>query len=160
AGVFAVVAVRQFNTHEHDQSVVQLRKQAKGLASHFAAQQEKNLGKPRDAESTTVVYSQGLQDAIGALIYYFPKGGLAFGTTPTNLPTLPKALRPEIDWDRMQRGELLTFEAQISGRPYTAVAAPAFFNAPGAEEGQQKRFAVGALVLARPRTELNASWLA
>src|SRR5690349_7738953 len=93
AAVFAFVAVRQFNDHERDQSVIQLRKQARGLATHFAAQQEKNLGKP-PAAVTSVVYSRGLRDAIGAQIFYARRGGLQFGTTKTNLARLPRALRP------------------------------------------------------------------
>ena len=118
AAVFAVVAVRQFNAHERSQSVLQLRKQAQGLASHFAAQQEKNLGKPPDAESTPVVYSPGLRDAIGARIYYARRGGLQFGTTPTNLARLPRALRGELDWPALQHGKVLTFDATILGKPH------------------------------------------
>jgi len=141
--VTAVLALRLFQDYAHDRTQNELRRQAAGLADLYADQAvagvDENRRSPRFA-------ARLLERATGSRIYY--AGVEIFPGDISGLRSLDRDL---LDWKSLKAGKVETFELQPPGsdRVFLAAAHPLRL---GGET-------FGALVVAKPRTELRERWI-
>jgi signal transduction histidine kinase len=141
--VTAVFAIRFFQDDAENRTLAELRRQAAGLANLYQEQAIRSVDEARQAPGFAAPL---LEDATGSQIYY--AGVEIF---PGEKSGLRKLDRNVLDWTRLEAGEVETFEFEPPGsdRTYLAAAHPILL---GGET-------FGALVVAKPRTELRSSWV-
>jgi signal transduction histidine kinase len=130
--VATAIAFRLFQSYTHNQSLAELRREARGL-THLYAQ----------ISGTDVqIRATNLEAASGNRIYYVgespqPGGPLAFRTLP----------RSAVDWKSLSHGKVVQFEFTPPGigRPYIAVGEPLTLGG----------HVLGALVVASPKEQLH-----
>jgi signal transduction histidine kinase len=133
--VTTAIAVRLFQNFAHDQTVTELRREAKGIARLYEDAARANLANTSRRPPTFA--AANLERATGDRIYY--AGVPLFPGERSGMRRLPLDI---IDW---QSGETLTFEftPPDQKRAYLAVAQPVALN----------NQYVGALVVAKQKTE-------
>ena len=140
--ITTAIAIRLFQDFSHAQTVADLRRQADGIATLYteAIEADFNPG-GADSRKAPTFARKSLELATGSRIYYV--GVPPFPGEKSGLPTLPES---KIDW---QSGEMLTFEFVPPGarNVFIAVAAPV----------EPRKTPVGAIVVARQKTDISAS---
>ena len=143
AAITALLAVRLFRDDSRDRTLSELRRQAAGLARLYEEQAIRSVDEAKQAPGFAAPL---LEDATGSRIYY---AGLEI------FPGQKSGLRPldrdVLDWQMLEAGKVETFEFKPPGsdRAYLAAAHPITV---GGET-------FGALVVAKPRTQLRSGWL-
>jgi signal transduction histidine kinase len=143
--VTTAIALRLYQNYTHDQSLRELRREAKGLTQLYA---EQALRASDEGKASPDFAAAQLEAATGDYLFYV--GEPIFPGQNSGLKPLPRRL---LDWDAIQRGEVLTFEFVPKGQTKTflAVANPLFLGGTGPP--------FGALVVATPKTVLRDQWL-
>ena len=146
AGVVAsLIALRLFQDYTRDQSVIELRREAEGLAQLYA---ESALRASDEGKAAPSFAAEKLELATGDRLFYV--GTSIFPGQDSGLERLPESVI-----GASVRGEwkIVTFEftPPREERTFLAVAHPLRL-APGTPP-------FGALVVAKPKTELRARWL-
>jgi signal transduction histidine kinase len=143
--VAALIALRLFQNYTRDQAFGELRREAAGLAQLYA---ESALNTQDKREKPPTFAAGKLELATGARLYYV--GASTFPGQRSGLKRLPaSAVPPEVS--SIER--TLTFEFRPPGENRRfLVAAEPFRLKPGTT-------AFGALLVAKPKTELQKQWL-
>jgi signal transduction histidine kinase len=141
--VAAVLAVRLFQDYTRDRTLAELRRQAEGLARLYQEQAIRSVDEARHAPGFAAPI---LEQATGSRIFY--AGVEIFPGEKSGLRTLPLSL---LDGDRLDQGEVQTFSFVPPGTDKTYFAAAYPITLDGNN--------FGALVVAKPRTELQERWL-
>src|SRR5579859_30564 len=149
AGIVSVaIAFQLLQNYSRSQSLKELRKEASGLNQLLSEQAA--LVIDRGAAAPAIEPPQ-LESATGDRIYYFgvpPFPGDGDGTA--GLRPLPRDARVKIDLTRIRAGHTQSFDfTPPHGRAYTAVAGPLSAN----------DTTLGVLVVAKPQTELQDTWV-
>ena len=141
--VAAVLAVRLFQDYAEERTFDELRRQATGLAELYEQQARASIDEGRDAPRFAAPL---LERSTGSRIYY--AGVEIF---PGQISGLRRLERRTLDWTRLERGHAQTLELEPPGsdRVFLAAAHPVTLG--------DETF--GALVVAKPRTELQDRWL-
>jgi signal transduction histidine kinase len=139
--VTAVFAIRLFQDYTQDRAEAEIGRQAAGLAQLY----EDSLHAPDEEGRTPGFAPSVLEDATGSRIYYsgieiVPAGGR--GVRPL--------ARSFLDWDAVRANQVQTFEFVPPNSDLTFTAAAHPIEAGGTT--------VGALVVAKPRAELQSRW--
>lgn len=139
--VTAVLAIRLFQDYTADRAEAEIKRQAAGLAQLY----EDSLQAPDEEGRMPGFAASVLEDATGSRIYYsgieiVPAGGT--GVRPLG--------RSFLDWDAVQANQVQTFEFVPPDSDLTFTAAAHPIEAGGTT--------VGALVVAKPRAELQSRW--
>ena len=143
AVITAGVAVHFFQEDTRSRALEELERQARGLADLYALQARTSIEESRDAPRFAPPI---LERATGSVIYY--SGVEIFPGQVSGLRPLPERY---LDWTILDRGQLQTLELRPPGtdRVYLAAAHPIRL---GGET-------FGALVVAKPRAELQERWV-
>jgi signal transduction histidine kinase len=143
AAITALLAVRLFRDDSRDRTLTELRRQAAGLARLYEEQAIRSVDEAKQAPGFAAPL---LEEATGSRIYY---AGL--GIFPGQKSGLRPLDRDVLDWQMLEAGNVETFEFNPPGsdRTYLAAAHPITV---GGET-------FGALVVAKPRTQLRSGWL-
>ncbi len=141
--VTAVLAIRLFQDYTRDDTLTDLRRQASGLALLYSDQAGQSVGRGTNAPAFAAPI---LERATDARLYY--AGVDIFPGQISGLRRLPLDV---LDRSALEQGRVQEFEFRPadSDTTYLAVAQPLEF---GGET-------FGALVVARPKADLTASWL-
>jgi len=143
--VAALISLRLFQTYTRDQSVQELQREVSGLSQLYADAALRAADEGSDAIDFA---ASKLELATGDRIYYI--GSSLFPGQDSGLTRLAESsVPPEV---RALEGPLtFEFTPPGSGRSYLAASAPVRLE-PESE-------ALGAMVVAKPRTELRDQWL-
>jgi signal transduction histidine kinase len=143
AAITALFAVRLFRDDSRDRTLAELRRQAAGLALLYEEQAIRSVDEAKQAPGFAAPL---LEEATGSRIYY---AGLEI--FPGQRSGLRSLDRDVLDWQMLEAGNVETFEFKPPGgdRTYLAAAHPITV---GGET-------FGALVVAKPRTQLRSGWL-
>jgi signal transduction histidine kinase len=141
--ITAVFAVRLFQDYTRDRTLADLRRQAAGLAELYREQALSTVGEGRRPPRFA---APKLEKATGSRIYY--AGAEIF---PGETSGLRKLDSDFFDWTTLEGGRVETLEFRPPGtrHVYLAAAHPIMI---GGET-------FGALVVAKPRAELQAQWM-
>lgn len=143
--VAAALSMRLFQTYTRDQSIGELRREAAGIAQLYADAALRAV----DEKSSAIDFAATkLERATGDRIYYV--GASLFPGQSSGLKRLPEASVPA---EVAALTRPLTFELRPPGeqRTYLAAAEPVRLE-PGSDP-------LGAIVVAKPKTELRDQWL-
>ncbi len=146
AGIVAsLIALRLFQDYTRDQSLIELRREAEGLAQLYA---ESAVRASDEGKAAPSFAAEKLELATGDRLFYV--GTSIFPGQDSGLKRLPESL---IGVSVRSEGKIVTFEFTPPGeeRTFLAVAHPLRL-APGTPP-------FGALVVAKPKTELRDRWL-
>jgi signal transduction histidine kinase len=150
--VTTLISVRLFQDFSRDQTLTKLKREGHGIAQLYSdaviasyGNTDKKTGKPNDRKPPTFD-APNLEKATGNKIF-FTGAGLFPGQGFTGLKKLPPGT---VDWIS---GKSLTFEftPPQAKRTYLAVANPIIFN-----PGSKDEITIGAIVVATPKTNVNA----
>ncbi len=143
--VAALISLRLFQTYTRGQSVQELKREASGLSQLYA---DAALRAADEGSGSIDFAASKLELATGDRIFYigaslFPgqESGLK-RLTGASVPANVRALRGPVTFE---------FAPPGSGRSYLAVSAPVRLE-PGSDP-------LGAIIVAKPRTELRDQWL-
>jgi two-component system OmpR family sensor kinase len=139
--VAAVLAVRLFQDYTHDRAVAEIGRQAAGLARLY----EDSLRPIDEQERMPAFAAPVLEDATGSRIYY-----AGIEVVPAGSSGLRALDRSSLNWDLVERGQVQTYEFVPPDTDGTYLAAAHPIEAGGAT--------VGALVVAKPKAELQSRW--
>jgi two-component system OmpR family sensor kinase len=143
--VAALIALRLFQSYTRDQSFSELRREASGLAQLYA---ESALRSVDTRQSAPAFAAAKLELATGDKIYYV--GANVFPGERSGLQKLPgSAVPPGIA--SIERAVTFEFKPPGQTRTYLAAAEPLRLEKHAAP--------FGALVVAKPKTELQRQWL-
>jgi two-component system, OmpR family, sensor kinase len=140
--VTAALALGLFQDYTRDRTLNELSRQASGLADLYAQQALSTVGEDRRAPRFAPPL---LERATGSQIYY--SGVDIFPGEGSGLRPLDRKI---LDWEALEAGSVLLFEFEppATDRVYLAAARPI-------ELGGET---FGAIVVAKPRTELRERW--
>jgi len=143
--VSSVIALRLFQDHTRAQSLNELRREAQGIAQLYV---ESALQTADENRAAPVFAAAKLEAATGDRIFYV--GAPIFPGDESGLTRLTQA---EVGVDVRGANRVITFEFTPPGetRSYLAVSQPLRL-----EEGTTP---FGALIVAKPQTELRDAWL-
>lgn len=140
--VTAVIAVSLFRNHSEEQTIAELRRQAKGLADLYADQTVESFDENKPAPSLAAA---SLEQATGARLYYVGTR-LFFGQDDSPIAGLRRLLLTDLGLEALPPRTLtVEFEPPGQDKTYVAIAEPI---TPGGE-------VFGALVVAKPKDELS-----
>lgn len=140
--VAAVLAVRLFQDYTRDRTLTELRRQAQGLARLY---QEQAIRSVDEARRPPGFAAPILEQSTGSRIYY--AGVEIFPGEKSGLRPLPLSLLDEAALDAGQ-AQTLEFTPPDADRTYFAAAYPITFDGN----------VFGALVVAKPKAELQERW--
>jgi signal transduction histidine kinase len=140
--VTAIFAVRLFQDYTQDRAVAETRRQAAGLAQLY----EDSFFSRREERHVPGLAAPLLEDATGSRIYY---AGIEI--VPRGSSGLRPLDRSFLNWDMVEADQAQTFEfvPPDTDRTYLAAAEPITI---GGEP-------LGAVIIAKPRAELQSRWL-
>lgn len=141
--VTAAIAVRFFQNDTRSRTLFELRRQAQGLASLYTLQAMSSIDEGRQAPRFA---PPSLEEATGSQLYY--AGVEIFPGQASGLQRLPLSL---LDEQALDEGGVQTFEFKPPGRERVFLAA-----AHPIRLGDET---FGAIVVAKPRAELQARWM-
>src|SRR5918999_4338491 len=139
--VTALLAVRLFQDYTHDRAVDEIQRQAAGLARLY----EDSLHSLEDEGREPDFTARLLEDATGSRLYY---AGIEI--VPAGKTGLRSLDRSFLRWDIVEGDRMQTFELVPPDADRTFLAAAHPIEAGGAT--------VGALIVAKPRAELQSRW--
>jgi signal transduction histidine kinase len=151
AGLISIaVAGRLFQQHIRSQNLSQLKREARGLTELYAQQAIRSSDEGRSAPDFAAAE---LEKATGARLFYV--GVPIFPGQASGLRELPQR---SVDWDALQDGRVITFDFTPPGehKSFLAVGQPLQLSGPG---GGRKSPTFGALIVAKPKTDLTHGWL-
>ena len=151
AGLISIaVAGRLFQQHIRSQNLSQLKREARGLTELYAQQAIRSSDEGRSAPDFAAAE---LEKATGARLFYV--GVPIFPGQASGLRELPQS---SVDWDALQDGRVITFDFTPSGehKSFLAVGQPLQLSGAG---GDKKSPTFGALIVAKPKTDLTHGWL-
>jgi two-component system, OmpR family, sensor kinase len=146
AGLISIaVAGRLFQQHIRSQSLSELKRDARGLTELYARQAIRASDEGRSAPDFAAAE---LEKATGARLFYV--GVPIFPGQASGLRELPQS---SVDWDALQEGRVITFDFTPPGehKSFLAVGQPLRL-------GSAKSPTFGALIVAKPKTELTHGW--
>ncbi len=146
AGLISIaVAGRLFQQHIRSQSLSELKRDARGLTELYARQAIRASDEGRSAPDFAAAE---LEKATGARLFYV--GVPIFPGQASGLRELPQS---SVDWDALQEGRVITFDFTPPGehKSFLAVGQPLRL-------GSAKSPTFGALIVAKPKTELTQGW--
>jgi two-component system OmpR family sensor kinase len=146
AGLISIaVAGRLFQQHIRSQSLSQLKREARGLTELYARQAIRSSDEGRSAPDFAAAL---LGQATGAKLFYV--GVPIFPGQASGLSQLPQS---SVDWEALQEGHVITFDFTPPGehKSFLAVGQPLRL-------GGAKSPTFGALIVAKPKTELTQGW--
>jgi signal transduction histidine kinase len=145
--ISTVVASRLFQQHIRSQNLSQLKREARGLTELYAQQAIRSSDEGRSAPDFAAAE---LEKATGARLFYV--GVPIFPGQASGLRELPQS---SVDWGALQDGKVITFDFTPAGehKSFLAVGQPLQLAA-----GKSPTF--GALIVAKPKTELTHGWIA
>ena len=147
AGLISIaVATRLFQEHVRSQNLSQLKREARGLTELYAQQAIRSSDEGRSAPDFAAAE---LEKATGARLFYV--GVPIFPGQASGLRELPQS---SVDWDALQEGRVITFEFTPPGEHKSFLAVGQPLKLAG---GKTPTF--GALIVAKPKTELTQGWL-
>jgi signal transduction histidine kinase len=140
--ITALIAIGLFQDDARDRTLSELRRQAAGLANLYQEQAIRSVDEAKQAPGFAAPL---LEDATGSRIYYagveiFP--GERSGLRPLD--------RDVLDWTMLEAGKVESFEFEPPGSAGTYLAAAHPITVGGET--------FGALVVAKPKTELRSDW--
>jgi signal transduction histidine kinase len=147
AGLISIaVAGRLFQQHIRSQNLSELKREARGLTELYAKQAIRSSDEGRSAPDFAAAE---LQQATGAKLFYV--GVPIFPGQASGLTELPQS---SVDWDALQEGKVITFDFTPPGehKSFLAVGQPLRL-------GSAKSPTFGALIVAKPKTELTHGWV-
>jgi two-component system, OmpR family, sensor kinase len=143
AAITALFAVRLFRDDSRERTLAELRRQAAGLALLYEEQAIRSVDEARQAPGFAAPL---LEEATGSRIYY--AGMEIFPGQKSGLRSLD---RDVLDWQMLGAGNVETFEFKPPGSDRTYLAAAHPITVDGGT--------FGALVVAKPRTQLRSGWV-
>ncbi len=143
--VSTAIAVQLFQAHIRSESVAQLKREARGLTQLYAQQAIRSSDEGRSAPDFAAAE---LERATGARLYY-----VGLPIFPGQDPGLRKLKQSDVDWAALQDGKAITLEFTPSGESKTFLAVGQPLRLPGGDS------VFGALVVAKPKTDLTQGWL-
>jgi hypothetical protein len=147
AGLISIaVATRLFQEHVRSQNLSQLKREARGLTELYAQQAIRSSDEGRSAPDFAAAE---LEKATGARLFYV--GVPIFPGQASGLRELPQS---SVDWDALQEGRVITFDFTPPGEHKSFLAVGQPLKLAG---GKTPTF--GALIVAKPKTELTQGWL-
>lgn len=143
AAITALFAIRLFRDDSRDRALAELRRQAAGLARLYEEQAIRSVD---EAKQVPGFAAPLLEEATGSRIYY--AGLEIFPGQKSGLRSLDRKV---LDWQMLEAGKVETFEFKPPGsdRTYLAAAHPIKLGGD----------TFGALIVAKPRTDLRSGWL-
>jgi two-component system sensor histidine kinase BaeS len=145
--ISTAVAGRLFQQHIRSQSLSQLKREARGLTELYAQQAIRSSDEGRSAPDFAAAE---LEKATGARLFYV--GVPIFPGQASGLRELPQS---SVDWDAIQDGRVITFDFTPPGEHKNFLAVGQPLRLAG---GKSPTF--GALIVAKPKTELTHGWIA
>ena len=143
--VSAVIAFQLLSNYSRSQSLKELRREASGLNTLLAGQA---LATIEEGKQAPAIEPKQLEKATGDRIYY--AGAPLFPGQEFGVRHLPRSARAKLNLPRIRDGNTQSFEfTPLGGPPLIAVAGPL--------EIEGRTF--GVLVIAKPKTELQETWL-
>jgi signal transduction histidine kinase len=143
--VAAVIALRLFQTYTRSQSVDELRREASGISQLYA---DAALRAADEGSGSIDFAASKLELATGDRIFYF--GASLFPGQVSGLQRLPEALMPA-EVRSLKGPTTFDFTPPGRGRAYLAASSPVRLE-PDSDP-------LGAIIVAKPRTELRDQWL-
>ena len=128
----------------------ELRREARGLTELYAQQAIRSSDEGRSAPDFAAAE---LEKATGARLFYV--GVPIFPGQASGLRELPQS---SVDWDALQDGRVITFDFTPPGEHKSFLAVGQPLQLSGAE-GDKKSPTFGALIVAKPKTDLTHGWL-
>src|SRR3954451_13211775 len=159
--VTTLISVRLFQDFSRDQALTKLKREAHGIAQLYSAAVEASYGnvdrtgKSNDRKPPTFD-APNLERATGNKLYFVgPRQGLFVGQKKLSFAGLRRLPSTTVDWIS---GKSLVFEftPPKTNRRYLAVANPILFSAPNAKSSAVAGAPIGAIVVATPKTNVNA----
>jgi two-component system, OmpR family, sensor kinase len=144
--ISTVVAGRLFQDHIRSQNLSQLKREAVGLTELYAQQAIRSSDEGRSAPDFAAAE---LEKATGARLFYV--GVPIFPGQASGLRELPQS---SVDWDALQEGRVITFDFTPPGEHKSFLAVGQPLKLAG---GKSPTF--GALIVAKPKTELTSGWI-
>jgi signal transduction histidine kinase len=144
--VSTLIAFQLLQNYTHDQSISELRRDARGLSQLYASTAIKSVDQGLSAPFYTRPF---LEQATGDRLYYV--GPSIFPGEGSVLRRLRHLSRSQLDWKSIQAGKSVSFEFTPSDehRTFLAVAHPLRLDGT----------IFGALVVAKPKHALTSTWL-
>jgi two-component system, OmpR family, sensor kinase len=143
--VASAISLRLFQTYTRGQSISELRREASGLSQLYA---DAALRAADEGSSSIDFAASKLELATGDRIFYI--GASLFPGQDSGLQRLPEALVPS-DVAALKGLDTFEFTPPGRGRSYLAASAPVRLE-PGSDP-------LGAIVVAKPQTQLRDQWL-
>lgn len=143
--VAAAISLRLFQTYTRTQSVQELRREASGLSQLYA---DAALRAADEGSAAIDFAASKLELATGDRIFYI--GASLFPGQDSGLPRLAESAVPT-RVSALREPVTFEFTPPGSGRPYLAASAPVRL--------EPESDALGAIIVAKPRTELRDQWL-
>jgi signal transduction histidine kinase len=140
--ITALIAIGLFQDDARDRTLSELRRQAAGLANLYQEQAIRSVDEAKQAPGFAAPL---LEDATGSRIYY--AGVEIFPGEKSGLRPLD---RDVLDWTMLEAGKVESFEFEPPGSDGTYLAAAHPITVGGET--------FGALVVAKPKTELRSDW--
>lgn len=143
--VAAAISLRLFQTYTHGQSVAELRREASGLSQLYA---DAALRAADEGSGAIDFAASKLELATGDRIFYV--GASLFPGQDSGLVRLPESSLPS-EVESLSTAADFEFRPPGESRTFLAAAEPVRLEPEGT--------ALGAIVVAKPRTELRDQWL-
>ena len=145
--ISTAIAGRLFQQHIRSQSLSELKREARGLTELYALQAIRSSDEGRSSPDFAATE---LEKATAARLYYV--GVPIFPGQASGLRQLPQS---SVDWNALQEGKVITFDFTPPGEHKSFLAVGQPLRLAGS-----KSPTFGALIVAKPKTELTHGWVA
>jgi signal transduction histidine kinase len=148
--IAGAASIRLYQSYNRDQTTRDLRGQVEGIAAYYQ-QALRDRYSPDDQKSGSKPPPRATADQLNQITgskLYWVGGQNPFPEAPANIQNA--GVDPPFDWTQLRADQRPRFEFTPKGgsRTFVGVAAPVFYF------GQ----AVGAVILAKPLTDINNAW--
>jgi signal transduction histidine kinase len=144
--ISTAIAGRLFQQHIRSQSLSELKREARGLTELYALQAIRSSDEGRSSPDFA---ASELEKATAARLYYV--GVPIFPGQASGLRQLPQS---SVDWNALQEGKVITFDFTPPGEHKSFLAVGQPLRLAGS-----KSPTFGALIVAKPKTELTHGWV-
>src|SRR5256885_3096209 len=144
--ISTAIAGRLFQQHIRSQSLAELKREARGLTELYALQAIRSSDEGRSSPDFA---ASELEKATAARLYYV--GVPIFPGQASGLRQLPQS---SVDWNALQEGKVITFDFTPPGEHKSFLAVGQPLRLAGS-----KSPTFGALIVAKPKTELTHGWV-
>ncbi len=144
--ISTAIAGRLFQQHIRSQSLSELKREARGLTELYARVAIRTSDEGRSAPDFAAAE---LEKATGARLFY-----VGVPIFPGQASGLRELRQSSVDWNALQEGKVITFDFTPPGeeKSFLAVGQPLRL-------GGTKSPTFGALIVAKPKTELTHGWV-